>query len=134
MSETAARTGIDNTPNPTALERLQKLCALLEEVRQCLYMAPMLVTSGYRSPKVNALVRGAPGSQHMKGEAADFIAPRFGTPFDIVRAIERSAIQYDQLICEFANNGGGWVHISVSDTPRREALVVTVDGTQPFSA
>ncbi len=58
-------------------------------------------------------------SQHMRGEAADFIAPRFGTPYDVCRALEASDVRVDQLIYE-----GGWAHASFIDdrTPRRSIL------------
>jgi zinc D-Ala-D-Ala carboxypeptidase len=127
-SQTAARAGLDNTPPAEALERLQALCKLLEEVRAWLYFAPVQILSGYRSGKVNALVRGSPNSQHMKGEAADFIAPRFGSPQSICTSLIKSGIEYDQLILEF----GGWVHISTAEHPRRMALTIDRAGTRPM--
>lgn len=59
-------------------------------------------------------------SQHMRGEADDFIAPRFGRPLMVCRAIEASRIPYDQLIYEY----GGWCHISfvAHREPRRQVL------------
>jgi zinc D-Ala-D-Ala carboxypeptidase len=130
VSQTAARAGIDNTPPPPALGRLRLLCALLERVRTHLG-APIIVLSGYRSGKVNALVRGSPTSQHMKGEAADFIAPKFGPPLDICAALVDSGLDYDQLILEFADSKtGGWVHISVADDPRGQALAIDRSGTK----
>jgi zinc D-Ala-D-Ala carboxypeptidase len=127
VSQTAARAGIDNTPPPQAMGRLRLLCALLERVRANLG-TPIVILSGYRSGKVNALVRGSPNSQHMKGEAADFIAPRFGSPQSICTSLIKSGIEYDQLILEF----GGWVHISTAEHPRRMALTIDRAGTRPM--
>ncbi len=61
-------------------------------------------------------------SQHMGGEACDFVAPRFGTPYEICKAIEASDLRFDQLIYEGGANG--WVHVSFIDynTPRRSVL------------
>jgi zinc D-Ala-D-Ala carboxypeptidase len=117
QSQAAARMNIDNTPDAATLERLAATAMRLEDVR-ALLGCPLLISSGYRSPALNTAIGGARASQHVRGEAADFIAPGFGDPLGICRAIERSAIAFDQLIQE-----GGWVHISfVPENPRREVL------------
>lgn len=129
-SQTAARLGLDNEPPPDVVDALTRTAHGLEMVR-VLLQAPILVSSGYRSPLVNRAVGGAANSQHILGEAADFTAPGFGPPEMIVRAIMRSTrpIPYDQLIVEF----GRWVHISFSRSPRHQALVIDHDGTRAFA-
>lgn len=129
-SQTAARLGLDNEPPPDVVDALTRTAHGLEMVR-VLLQAPILISSGYRSPKVNRAVGGAANSQHILGEAADFTAPGFGDPTEIVRAIMRSTrpIPYDQLIVEF----GRWVHISFSRSPRHQALVIDHDGTRAFA-
>ena len=92
--------------------------------------APITVTSGYRCPALNAAIGGAKDSQHMRGEAADFICPRFGTPTEVAAALRDSGIEYDQLLLEF----GRWVHISFSAAPRRQALIIDARGTRPMWA
>jgi len=47
-----------------------QLIAMLEEVRAH-FGAPILITSGYRSPDYNRRVGGARNSYHMRGMAAD---------------------------------------------------------------
>lgn len=128
-SQTAARLGLDNEPPPDVVDALTRTAHGLEMVR-VLLQAPILVSSGYRSPKVNRAVGGAANSQHILGEAADFTAPGFGPPEMIVRAIMRSTrpIPYDQLIVEY----GRWVHISFSREPRHQALVIDHSGTWVF--
>jgi len=129
-SQTAARLGLDNEPSPAVVDALTRTAHGLEMVR-VLLQAPILVSSGYRSPLVNRAVGGAANSQHILGEAADFTAPGFGPPEMIVRAIMRSTrpIPYDQLIVEY----GRWVHISFSRSPRHQALVIDHDGTRAFA-
>ena len=109
---------IDNTPPDGLLPKLQCLARGLEHVRLILGV-PVLVTSGYRCPALNALVGGQANSQHQQGEAADFIAPRYGNPLSICRALVASDVRFDQLIDE-----GAWVHVSFVDyrMPRREVL------------
>lgn len=71
VSQLAARDGFDNTPPPEARANLQLLCGALEQVR-ALFGAPIIVSSGFRSEKVNRLIGGATNSQHVQGLAADF--------------------------------------------------------------
>ncbi len=118
-SAVARRQGIDNTPPPEVIGNLRMLARGLDEVRRLLGRR-LHITSGYRCPQLNAAVGGAPASQHTQGLAADFECPSFGTPLDIVAAIQRSPIDFDQCILEF----GRWVHISFSPTPRRRVLTI----------
>lgn len=115
-SQTATRRGIDNTPPREVVDALKRTALGLEAVRSLL-MAPIIITSGYRSPALNKAIGGAKNSQHVKGEAVDFICPGFGSPKEVCEAINRSSLQFDQLIYE-----GTWIHISFSEKPKREAL------------
>ncbi len=126
VSQEAARRGIDNTPPSSVMGALARTARGLESVRERLGGSPVVVTSGYRSLALNAAVGGAAGSQHMRGEAADIIVPRFGGPAEVAKALRDSGIEYDQLILEF----GRWVHISFSDKPRRQALIIDRSGTR----
>jgi zinc D-Ala-D-Ala carboxypeptidase len=120
FSDFAARNGIANTPMPRIQENLVFLAERLEAVRAVL-KAPMRITSGFRSETVNSAVGGSLTSQHRYGLAADFVAPAFGSPYEVAKALEASNLQYDQLIHEF----GSWVHISfVRREPRRQALSI----------
>ena len=47
-SDTAARHGIDNTPNDNQKENLYKLAMEMEDVRELLNNKPIFVSSGYR--------------------------------------------------------------------------------------
>ncbi|MGE8061510.1 D-Ala-D-Ala carboxypeptidase family metallohydrolase [Pseudomonas sp. NPDC089547] len=119
VSQLAARDGFDNTPPPEARANLQLLCGALEQVR-ALFGMPIIVSSGYRSERVNRLIGGAPKSQHVQGLAADFTVIEI-SPRDTARKIIDSSIVFDQLILEF----DGWVHLSVTrGTPRRQVLTV----------
>lgn len=51
-----------------------RLLAMLEELRAA-WGRPLLLTSGYRCPRHNAAVGGAPRSLHMAGRAADVRVP-----------------------------------------------------------
>lgn len=118
-SAVARARGIDNTPPPELIGNLRLLARGLDQVRRLLGYR-LRITSGYRSAELNAAVGGALASQHTQGLAADFECPAFGTPFEIVAAIHRSSIVFDQCILEF----GRWVHISFSVPARRRVLTI----------
>ncbi len=122
FSQTAVRKGIDNTPAPEIVRNLRRLAGVLEEVC-ALLAAPVVISSGYRSPALNRAVGGARNSAHMSGLAADLTAPDAGTVLQVARRIAASNIAYDQLIHEY----GSWVHLGLADegeAPRRENLSI----------
>ena len=133
-SQTASRQGIDNTPDAATIERMKVTAYGLELVRKELGNKPILISSGYRSPALNAAVGGRSSSQHILGQAVDFTCPAFGTPTEIVRRLVDSNIQFDQCILEFFDpvRKTGWVHISFSDRNRRHALVIDKSGAREF--
>lgn len=113
VSQEAVRRGWDNKPGPTEFENLKRLAATLELVRALGGGRPLVISSGYRSLRVNRAVGSSDTSAHRKGLAADFTIPGIG-----VRAlcllIRESGIEYDQLIYE-----GGWVHLGLADGKMR---------------
>jgi len=121
-SDAAVRRGLDNSPDDEAIANLRKLAATLEEVRSLLGV-PIVISSGYRAPAVNKAVGGSSTSAHCRGLAADFIAPGFGTPQEVARAIRDSGIKFDQLIYE-----GTWVHLSIDPKMRRQVLTAHFNG------
>ena len=118
-SDTATQQGIDNTPTPEHRANLQVLATSLEPVRTLLGH-PMLVSSGYRNPTLNAAVGGVANSDHALGWAVDFVSPLFGTPFEVCEAIRDSGIAFDQLIHEKRR----WVHLSFNPRMRNETLTL----------
>ena len=129
-SEAALRHGWSNYPDPQSLENLKRTCALLEQVRM-LFLAPLIVTSGYRSLLVNEAVGSKDSSQHRVGCAADFKVAGY-SPDEVCLKIAKSGLHYDQLIREF----NSWTHISVPNDPERpcrgQALIIDSTGTRPF--
>jgi zinc D-Ala-D-Ala carboxypeptidase len=132
VSETAARHGIDNMPDNDALMNLRRLALFLEEVRTVLGV-PLRINSAFRSVEANRLVGGKSTSQHCRGAAAD-IRVKGMTPDQVVRAIIKAKLPYDQVIREFDS----WTHVSISNTkdekPRKMALVIDKNGTRPFQS
>jgi uncharacterized protein YcbK (DUF882 family) len=118
----------DNTPNEAETANLQKLAEFLELVKTALGGKPIMVNSAFRSKQVNDSVGSKDTSQHRTGCAADIRVPGM-TPDAVVRALIASKLPYDQLLREF----DAWTHISISDTPRRQALIIDRSGTRLFA-
>ena len=126
QSDTARERGIDNTPPTELVPNLRILARGLDRIR-LLLGHPLDISSGYRSPALNAAVGGARNSQHAQGLAADFTCPGFGPPLAIARALRGSAIAFDTVILEFDE----WIHVSFTATPRRRVLTI-YDATEGY--
>ena len=130
-SETAERHGIDNTPDNDVLMNLRRLALFLEDVRKAVGM-PLRINSAYRSPEANAKVGGKSTSQHCRGTAAD-LKVKGMTPDQVVQAIIKAKLPYDQVIREFDS----WTHVSISNgkdiAPRGQALIIDKKGTRTYS-
>lgn len=95
-SDTARKNHIQNVITDTEVRDSVK--ALVLNVLQPLrdkWGGPLVINSGYRSPKLNRLVGGASTSQHVKGEAADVGCT---DPVALARLAKRLNLPYDQMI------------------------------------
>lgn len=109
-SDTAARSGIDNTPGDVELVNLVYTAQFAEKIRKLCGGNVVHVSSGYRCKSLNDILPGAAKrSDHMLGLALDFTIPGFGTVEDVVQAIERSELNYLKLINEYNK----WIHVSI---------------------
>ena len=121
----------DNTPNDAEKNNLKRLAEFLEQVKTVLGGKPIMVNSAFRCKQVNDAVGSKDTSQHRLGCAADIRVPGM-TPDEVVKAVIASGIGYDQIIREFDR----WTHISVpntiTDTPRRQALIIDKTGTRIY--
>jgi len=125
-SDLATRQGLDNrvTLDSPVEYNLRRLCRDVLQPLRDLLGVPVRITSGYRSRVVNVLVGGDPGSAHVLGLAANFIAPEYGTPHEVARRAEVAGLPFEQLLVEY----GEWVHVSVpagDAAPKREVLTTT---------
>ena len=103
----------DNKPTMQHVANMTYGCLmLLEPARQL--VGPIIINSGYRNTRVNALVGGVKSSQHLLGQAAD-IRPKDPQQFQRLIDFLKSHELTDQLL-----TGNGWLHISWNPfaTPR----------------
>ena len=112
QSDTARKKGIDNTPDINIRCNLKELIdKLLNPIREA-WGGPIIVSSGYRCPKLNQAVNGAKNSAHLTGYAADLI-PGNGQRLKFIRFVQdylrKNNIPFDQCIDEY----GRWCHVGL---------------------
>lgn len=142
-SRMAKARGIPNDiPEDVIVANLRHLCRRVLEPVRMLAGCPVKISSGYRSRALNKAVGGAPQSQHLVGQAADFIVPSSDI-VGLAYAIQSAGdIDYDQCILEERERETGhplgpwsrWIHIShqAHGGNRGEILTksVTAQGTR----
>ena len=120
-SQTAERKGIDNTPSTEHQENLKSLCtSILQPIRDH-FSRVVSVSSGYRSVELCVAIGSSTGSQHAKGEAADFEI--FGLSNKELADWINENLDYDQLILEYwkeSDPNSGWIHCSYSEGNNRK--------------
>ena len=120
-SQTAERKGIDNTPSTEHQDNLKSLCtSILQPIRDH-FSRVVSVSSGYRSVDLCVAIGSSTGSQHAKGEAADFEI--FGISNKELADYINENLDYDQLILEYwkeSDPNSGWVHCSYTNGSNRK--------------
>ena len=125
-SDTALKHSLWNGAPKEAEENLRSLVEQVLDPLRERYGKPIRVTSGYRCPKLNNLVGGAPNSQHMRGEAADIVANNPEDNLLLGRLIEALG-KFDQLIYEQCDRKGNprWIHVSYKPNGWNRKQVLT---------
>lgn len=127
-SEKADALGISNIPPADVLPAIQHTATRMDTLREFLE-TPVHVDSWYRCPELNRALGSKDTSQHVKGEAVDWISPKFGTPTEIAIALSKRMEDFhiDQMILE-----GTWIHTSFNSdpdaVPRYEILTLLAAG------
>ena len=125
-SDVAEKHQVNNIPDDAQLSQvLGNIKALVSNVLdplRAMIGRPIIITSGYRSKRVNELVGGSIFSQHMSGKAADIHVQGY-TPeqMDMVYRTIQMYYDFDQLILYPYKN---IIHISWNgDKNRQESWV-----------
>ena len=111
-SITAQHLGIDNTPSKEVVTNLERLVSrVLDPLREA-WGSPIIVTSGYRCPELNARVGGVKTSYHLRGMAAD-IPPKNGFLYELYAFVERMFVDNKMPITEcYIDRTKGYIHIA----------------------
>lgn len=117
-SVTAEANNIDNCPNVAVINNLKLLCENVLQPLRDYICCPIKITSGYRCLELNRKLGSKDNSQHIKGQAADFIIPRG----NLEKAFEhiKDYLPFDQLLYEYDKAGNRWIHVSYSGNGNRK--------------
>lgn len=115
---------LSNLPKQDEIKKLNQLATeILQPIRNE-FNAPIKVTSGYRSPRVNKGVGGSSTSQHVKGEAADITSSDNKKLFDtIISLIKSHEIEVGQLINEYNYS---WIHVSLPTSKHHNEVLKAI--------
>ena len=125
-SETALNCGIENLPSWEDVENLHQLAIEVLDPIRIAWRQPLVVTSGYRSPELNAKIGGVPNSAHLVGRAVDVRLVSWSTKsitdlFKLIQSmVEDGFIEVDQVILYRKKK---IVHISNEYTRRKQFIV-----------
>lgn len=121
-SRTAEEFGINNRlPSLKESDNIYRLVKnVLDPLREA-YGKPIQISSGYRCPRLNALVGGSKTSDHMTGCAADIrsIPNSVAENRKLFNLIRELRLPFDQLIDE---KGFAWVHVSYRENGNRQEV------------
>lgn len=133
-SDTAISLGIDNSPSPQIVKNLSELILrLLDPLREA-WGNPILVSSGYRSLRLNkALKHASTTSAHLIGYAADLV-PQNKKIEEFKKFVPRwlreNNIAFDQCLLETDGKGKQWLHLGLYNQrhqQRKQVLNLKVD-------
>lgn len=125
-SDKATAKKINNDPSAEHQKHLDELVSKILHPFRVFLDKPIIVTSGYRSPALNAAIpRSSKTSAHSHGYAADIKCPGYekGDVRKLAIALrdwlKANDIKYDQLIYEFSG-GAKWVHIGIRNGEHKQ--------------
>ena len=98
----------------------EALCeTLLEPIRALFGNKKVIISSGYRYPKLNCKVKGSEYSQHLHFQAADFKVE--GVELEkVFNRIKQSDLPFGQLILSGRGGEYTWIHISLGEPFRHK--------------
>lgn len=114
VSSTADKLGISNFPDdPEVLINLLKLINnILVPVRKRINM-PIIISSGYRCPKLNIAVGGAAHSYHMLGRAVDIYCANNKTLDEAIVAVNNANLKAHLPVLKEFIRYKNFIHIAL---------------------
>jgi len=126
-SESAKRKGISNMPTEAHIANFKLLAENIFEPIRNHFRCPIIISSGYRSKELNAVIGGSLTSQHCQGEAIDIDmdGTSQGVTNRMVFDYIKDNLNFDQLIYEFGDaNNPDWVHVSYESSGKQRKQIL----------
>lgn len=110
---------IDNTPTLAQEKNLDELADFILQPLRDYLGYPIEISSGFRGPELNKVVKGAKTSDHCSGNAADIQCNEMRKAFLYIQ----DHLPFSELIWEEGNDcKPKWIHVSYENPPQREVL------------
>lgn len=123
-SATADALHISNViTTPEVRDAVRELTLTLLQPLRDAWGSGIIVTSGYRCPRLNAAVGGSPDSAHELGYAADLVPAngRMDEFFDFVEKwLKDTGKGFDQCAREHDQHGRRWLHLGLKGPDGRQ--------------
>ena len=116
-SATAIKFGISNIPNWESISNLESLVYHVLQPLRDYIQVPIYINSGFRCPALNAALKGAKNSQHLRGQAADITTYKSDLD-DALFSFIQKRLSFDQVI-RYDN----FVHVSFVVTDNRHQVI-----------
>lgn len=125
-SNTADALEIDNTPSEEIISHLREMIEFLNPIRKA-WGSAILITSGYRCNKLNAVIGGSETSVHQIGYAVDMI-PKNGKIEEFWNFIKNfltdNELKWDQLLLEKSKTST-WVHLGLYNNKHKQRMITS---------
>jgi len=125
ISESAKIKKINNYPSNAIISNMELLAKnIFEPIREH-FNAPIYISSGYRSVKLNESIGGSSSSQHCKGEAIDIDMDGTNIKNEEIFNYIKDNLDFDQLIWEFGTKSNpDWVHVSYKSNGKQRKEIL----------
>lgn len=117
LSGTAEKLGLKNIPDWESIANLESLVFHVLQPLRDFINVPIYINSGFRCPSLNAALKGAKNSQHLRGRAADITTYKSDLDDALFSFIQKS-LSFDQVI-RYDN----FVHVSYVGTDNRHQVI-----------
>lgn len=117
LSGTAEKLGLKNIPDWESIANLESLVFHVLQPLRDFINVPIYINSGFRCPALNAALKGAKNSQHLRGQAADITTYKTDLD-DAMFSFIQKRLPFDQVI-RYDN----FIHVSYIGTDNRHQVI-----------
>lgn len=117
QSSTAKNLGLSNIPDWESVANLESLVFHVLQPLRDYFNVPIYINSGFRCPALNAALKAAKNSQHVRGQAADITTYKTDMD-DAMFSFIQKILLFDQVI-----RYNTFIHVSFVVTDNRRQVI-----------